>query len=80
MYCIALGSEFLVQDFKSYTDELPFRDPSCLLRCTPTILKDLVNMHIDNTHDDKMVAEETALQVHTRAHSRATQTVPRTYC
>ena len=74
MYCIALGSELLVQDFKSqaYPDEFPFRDPSCLLRCTPTILKDLVN--IDDAHDDKMVAEETALQVHTRAQSRAAQT------
>jgi len=73
-YCIALGSELLVQDFKSqaYPDEFPFRDPSCLLRCTPTILKDLVN--IDDAHDDKMVAEETALQVHTRAQSRAAQT------
>jgi len=75
MYCIALGSELLVQDFKSYLDEFPFRDPSCLLRCTPNILKDLVNMHIDDAHDDKMVAEETALQVHNRAQSRAAQTV-----
>jgi len=70
-----LGSVFLVQDFKSYPDEFPFRDPSCLLRCTPTILKDLVNMHIDDAHDDKMVAEGIALQVQTRAQSRAAQTV-----
>jgi len=75
MYCIALGSELLVQDLNSYPDEFPFRDPSCLLRYTPTILKDLVNMHIDDAHDDKMVAEETALQVHTRAQSWAAQTV-----
>jgi len=32
-------------------------------------------MHIDDAHDDKMVAEETALQVHSRAQSRAAQTV-----
>jgi len=32
MYCITSGSELLVQDFKSYPDEFPFRDPSCLLR------------------------------------------------
>ena len=32
-------------------------------------------MHIDDAHDDKMVAEETTLQVHTRAQSRAAQTV-----
>jgi len=75
MYCIALGSELLVQDFKSYPDKFPFRDPSCLLRCIPTILKGLVNMHIDDAHDDKMVAEETALQVHTHAQSQAARTV-----
>jgi len=40
MYCITSGSELLVQDFKSYPDEFPFRDPSCLLWCTPVILKD----------------------------------------
>ena len=32
------------------------------------------NMHIDDAHDNKMVAEETALQVHTRAQSRAAHT------
>ena len=32
-------------------------------------------MHIDDAHDDKMVAEETALQVHTRAQSRTAQAV-----
>jgi len=77
MYCIALGSELLVQDYnlKSYPNEFPLRDPSCLLGCTQTILKDLVNMHIEDAHHDKMVAEETALQIHTRAQSRAAQTV-----
>ena len=32
-------------------------------------------MHIDDAHDDKMVAEETALQVHARIQSWAAQTV-----
>ena len=40
-YFITSGSEFLAQNFKSYPDENPFRNPSCLLRCTPFILKDL---------------------------------------
>jgi len=31
-------------------------------------------MHIDDAHDNKMVAEETALQVHTRTQSQAAQT------
>ena len=32
-------------------------------------------MHIDDAHDDRMVAEETALQVHICAHVRAAQAV-----
>ena len=71
MYCISSGSELLVQDFKSYPNEFPFRDPSCLLRCTPAILKDLAHMHIEDAHDDKLVADETALHIHTRAQTRA---------
>jgi len=71
MYCITSGSELLVQDFKSYPDEFLFRDPSCLLRCTPVILKDLAKIHIDDAHDDNLVAEETALHAHTRAQTRA---------
>ena len=67
MYCITSGSELLVQDFKSYPDEFSFRDPSCLLRC---ILKDLAKMHIDDVHDDNLVAEETDLHAHTRAQTR----------
>jgi len=60
VYCITSGPELLVQDFKSYPDEFLFRDPSCLPRCTPVILKDLAKMHINNVYDDKLVAEETA--------------------
>ena len=67
MYCITSGSELLVQQFKSYPDEFPFQDPSCLLRCTPVILKKLAKMHIDDAHDENLVAEETALHPNTRA-------------
>jgi len=70
MCCITLESELLVQDFKSYPDEFPFRNPLCLLRCTPAIVKNLAHMHLDDAHNDKLVAEETALHVHTRAKTR----------
>jgi len=69
MYCITSGSELLVQDFKSYPDEFPLRDPSCLLRCTPVIFKDMAKMQIDDAHDDNLVAEETALHAHSRAQT-----------
>jgi len=48
MHCITSGSDLLVQDLKSYPDEFPFRDPLCLLWCTPVILKYLAKMHIDD--------------------------------
>jgi len=63
VYCITSEPEFLVQDFKSYPNELLFGDPSCLLRCTPVMLllvKDLAKIHIDNAHNDNLVAEEIA--------------------
>ena len=59
MYCITSGSELLVQDFKSYPDQFPFRDLSCLLLCTPVNLKDLAKMHIEDAHKDNLVTEET---------------------
>ena len=68
-YCIT--SELLILDFKSHPDEFQFRDPLCLLRCTPVILKDLAKMHIDDAHDDNLVAEETVVHAHTRAQTRA---------
>jgi len=71
MHLITSGSELLVQDFKSCPNKFPFPDLLCLLWCTPVILKDLAKMHIDNAHDDNLVAEETALHVHTRAQTRA---------
>ena len=56
---------------KSYSGEFLFRDPSCRLRCTPVIVKDLAKIHTDDAHDDNLVAEETALHAHTRAQTRA---------
>jgi len=72
MYFITSGSELLVQDFKPYLDEFSFRDFPCVLRCTPVILKDLAKMYIDDAYDDILVVEEeTALQAHIRAQTRA---------
>jgi len=70
MYCITSGSELLVKDFKSYTDEFPLRDPSCLPQCTTIILKDLVKMHIDDAHVDDLVAKEKVFHAQTRAQTR----------
>jgi len=37
----------------------------------PSHLKDLAKMHIDDAHDDNLVAEETAVHAHTRAQTQA---------
>ena len=60
----------LSRKLKSYPTEFPFRDPSSLLRCTTVILKDLSKMHIDDTHDNNLVAEQIALHTHTRAQNQ----------
>jgi len=48
-----------------------FRDPLCVLRCTAGILIDLAHLHIDDVHDDKVVADHKTVYVHTRARRRA---------
>ena len=48
-----------------------FRDPLCVLRCTADILIDLTHVHIDDVHDDKVVAEQKTVRVHKRARRRA---------
>ena len=70
MYCITSGSELLVKDFKSYTDEFPLRDPLCLPQCTTIILKEFAKMHIDDAHVDNLVAKETVFHAQTRAQTR----------
>ena len=35
------------------------------------ILQDLAKMHIDDAHDNKLVADETALHAHTRTQTQA---------
>jgi len=54
---------------------IPFRDPSCLLRCSSHHERFGTHacLHVDDVHDDKLVAEENALQVHTRAQAHAAE-------
>jgi len=48
-----------------------FRDPLCVLRCTADILIDLAHGHIEDVHDNKVVAEQKTIYVHMRARRRA---------
>ena len=59
MFSIALQRKIKVQDFKSYPLQFPFKDPSCLTRNTPTIMKEMSKMHQEDAHDTKLIAMET---------------------
>ena len=75
MFSIALQRKIKVQDFKSYPLQFPFKDPSCLTRNMPTIMKEMSKMHEENAHDDtgNLIAMETSNQIHTRAQMRAAE-------
>ncbi len=62
MFDLASKTELSVEDFKSYPDEFPFRDASCLTQSPDTLRKDLANMHAEDEADDQLIAAE--LQSH----------------
>jgi len=73
MFSIDLQRKIKVQDFKSYPLQFPFKDPSCLTRNTPTIVKEMSKMHEKDAHDDNLIAMERSNQIHTRAQMRAAE-------
>ena len=82
MFSIALQLKIKVQDFKSYPLQFPFKDPSCLTRNTPTIMKEMSKMHEEDAHDDNLIAMETSNQIHTihnRAQMRAAENAPHSH-
>ncbi len=58
MYDFGSRSEISVQDFKSYPDEFPFRDQSCLVRSSKNLTKDMLQMLAEDSADDALIAEE----------------------
>ena len=73
MFDLASKTELSVKDFKSYPDEFPFRDASCLTRSPDTLRKDLANMHAEDEADDQLIADELQSQVITRSQSQAVE-------
>jgi len=73
MFSIALQRKIKVQDFKSYPFQFPFKDPSCLTRNTPTIMKEMSKIHEEDAHDNNLIAVETSNQIHTRAQMHAAE-------
>jgi len=73
MFSIALQHKIKVQDFKSYPLQFFFKDPSCLTRNTPTIMKEMSQIHEEDAHDDNLIAMETHNRIHNRAQMRAAE-------
>ena len=79
MFSITLQRKIKVQDFKSYLLQFPFKDPSCLTRITPTIMKEMSKMHEEYAHDNNLIAMETSNQIHTRTQMRAAENAANSY-
>jgi len=73
MFSIALERKIKVQDFRSYPLQFPFKDSSCLMRNTPTIMKEISKMHEEDGHDDNLIAMDTSNQIHTCAQMLAAE-------
>ena len=73
MYDIASRTELSVKDFKTYPEQFPFRDPTCLSRPTEAVRKELAAMHTEDDADDQLIAEELQMQVVTRAQKQAAE-------
>jgi hypothetical protein len=73
MYDIASRTELSVKDFKSYPEQFPFRDHTCLTRPTEAIRKELAAMHTEDDADDQLIAEELQMKVVTRAQKQAAE-------
>ena len=71
MYDFGSRSEISVQDFKSYPDEFPFRDQSCLMLPSSTLTKDMLTMHAEDSADDAIIAEQLGHHAITRSQSQA---------
>ena len=69
MYDFGSRSEISVQDFKSYPAEFPFRDQSCLP--SPTLTKDMLTMHAEDSADDAIIAEQLGHHALTRSQVQA---------
>jgi len=73
MFSIALQRKIKVQDFKFDPLQFHFKDPSCLTRNTPRIMKEMSKMHEEDAHDNNLIAMETSNQIHTRAQMRVAE-------
>ena len=77
MFDLASTTELLVKDFcnnfKSYPDEFPFRDPACLTRSPDIFRKELTKMHSEDEANDQLIADQLKTQVITGSQSQGAE-------
>jgi hypothetical protein len=73
MFDFASRTELSVKDFKSYPDEFPFRDLTCLTRLPDTLRKKLAKMRVEDEADDQLIADQLQTHVITRSQSQAAE-------
>jgi hypothetical protein len=73
MFDFASRTELSVKDFKSYPDEFPFRDLTCLTHSPDTLRKKLAKMRVEDEADDQLIADQLQTHVITRSQSQAAE-------
>ena len=73
MYDFQSKSRIKVKDFKSYPEDFPFRDPTCLVRTTMAMTQEFEKMQTEDANDDSHIAAEDAIAALTRAQAKAIQ-------
>ena len=73
MYDFQSKSRIKVKDFKSYPEDFPFRDPTCLVRTTMAMTQEFEKMQTEDANDDSHIAAEDAIATLTRAQAKAIQ-------
>ena len=73
MYDFQSKSRIKVKDFKSYPEDFPFRDPTCLVRTTMAMTQEFDKMQTEDANDDSHIAAQDAIAALTRAQAKAIQ-------
>ena len=73
MYDFKSKTRIKVKDFKSYPEDFPFRDPTCLVRSTVAMMQEFDKMQTEDANDDSYIAAQDAVSALTTAQAKAIQ-------
>ena len=64
-------AKMLVQDLEFFPEDYSFRNPHCFTRRATELHAEMQRMHDKDTHDDDLIVEELALNLHTEQEQKA---------